>query len=135
MKKAYRYNFENLDVWKLSIEFARDIYKVTESFPKTENFGLVSQIRRAVVSISSNLAEGSAKQSLKDQARFTEISFGSLMETLNQMIIAVELGYIKEKDYLELRRKYVEELSKKLSSLKNSQLKRYKNKSTISSQL
>ncbi len=84
---------------------------------------MVSQIRRASVSISSNLAEGSAKQSLKDQARFTEISFGSLMEILNQIILSFELKFIKEKDYLSIR-KCIENLSRQLNALKKSQLKR-----------
>lgn len=128
MEEIYKYNFEKLEVWNLSIEFAQNIYRITETFPEIEKFGLVSQIRRAAVSISSNLAEGSAKQSLKDQARFTEISFGSLLEVLNQIIIALKLGYIKEKDYFDLRKKYIEVLSKQLSSLKNSQISRYKEK-------
>ena len=66
MEEIYKYNFEKLEVWKYSIEFAKNIYEITESFPDAEKFGLVSQIRRAAVSVSSNLAEGSAKQSLKD---------------------------------------------------------------------
>ena len=92
----YEYNFEKLEVWKFSIDFAKKIYEITESFPDIEKFGLVSQIRRAVVSVSSNLAEGSAKQSLKDQARFTEMAFGSLMEILNQIILSFKLKFIKE---------------------------------------
>ena len=82
----YENKNKKLEVWKFSIDFAKKVYEITESFPDIEKFGLVSQIRRAVVSISSNVAEGSAKQSLKDQARFTEMAFGSLMEILNQMI-------------------------------------------------
>ena len=87
MEEIYKYNFEKLEVWKNSIDFAKKIYEITECFPDVEKFGLVSQIRRAVVSISSNIAEGSAKQPLKDQARFTEMAFGSLMEVLNQIIL------------------------------------------------
>lgn len=128
MEGIYKYNFEKLEVWKYSIEFAQKIYGITENFPDIEKFGLVSQIRRATVSISSNLAEGSAKQSLKDQARFTEIAFGSLMEILNQIILSVKLNFIKEKDYIDIR-KYIENLSRQLNALKKSQLKRYKNSS------
>lgn len=123
----YEYNFEKLEVWKFSIEFAKKVYEITESFPDIEKFGLVSQIRRAVVSISSNVAEGSAKQSLKDQARFTEMAFGSLMEILNQMILSFKLKFIKEKDYIDIRN-YIENLSRQLNALKKSQLKRYKEK-------
>lgn len=124
----YEYNFEKLEVWKFSIEFAKKIYEITERFPDIEKFGLVSQIRRAVVSISSNVAEGSAKQSLKDQARFTEMAFGSLMEILNQIILSFKLKFIKEKDYMDIR-DYIENLSRQLNALKKSQLKRYKNSS------
>lgn len=123
----YEYNFEKLEVWKFSIDFAKKVYEITESFPDIEKFGLISQIRRAVVSISSNVAEGSAKQSLKDQARFTEMAFGSLMEILNQMILSFKLKFIKEKDYIDIRN-YIENLSRQLNALKKSQLKRYKEK-------
>ena len=123
----YEYNFEKLEVWKLSIDFAKKVYEITESFPDIEKFGLISQIRRAVVSISSNVAEGYAKQSLKDQARFTEMAFGSLMEILNQMILSFKLKFIKEKDYIDIRN-YIENLSRQLNALKKSQLKRYKEK-------
>ena len=121
----YTYGFEKLNIWKASILFAKDIYKITETFPNTEKFGLVSQMRRAVVSIPSNIAEGSAKQSLKDQARFTEISKGSLFEVLNQVIIAYELKFINEEDYLKIREK-IDSLNKKLKAFENSQIKRYK---------
>jgi four helix bundle protein len=121
----YTYGFEKLNIWKDSILFAKDIYKITETFPNTEKFGLVSQMRRAVVSIPSNIAEGSAKQSLKDQARFTEISKGSLFEVLNQVIIAYELKFINEEDYLKIREK-IDSLNKKLKAFENSQIKRYK---------
>ena len=121
----YTYGFEKLNIWKDSILFAKDIYKITETFPNTEKFGLVSQMRRAVVSIPSNIAEGSAKQSLKDQARFTEISKGSLFEVLNQVIIAYELKFINEEDYLKIREK-IDTLNKKLKAFENSQIKRYK---------
>ena len=123
----YEYNFEKLEVWKFSIDFAKKVYEITESFPDIEKFGLISQIRRAVVSIFSNVAEGSAKQSLKDQARFTEMAFGSLMEILNQMILSFKLKFIKEKDYIDIRN-YIENLSRQLNALKKSQLKRYKEK-------
>ena len=123
----YEYNFEKLEVWKFSIDFAKNVYEITESFPDIEKFGLISQIRRAVVSISSNVAEGSAKQSLKDQARFTEMAFGSLMEILNQIILSFKLKFIKEKDYIDIRN-YIENLSRQLNALKKSQLKRYKEK-------
>ena len=122
--KQYIYTFETLDVWKKSIEFAKIIYKITETFPNTEKFGLVTQIRRAAISVSSNLAEGSAKYSLKEQAKFTEIAIGSLFEVLNQIIIAFELEFIKKENYLNIR-EFIDNLNRQINALKISQLKRY----------
>lgn len=75
------------------------IYKITTTFPVSERFGLISQLRRASASICSNIAEGSARTTNKDQARFTTISFSSAVEVLNQLIISKELDFISEKDY------------------------------------
>lgn len=86
-------------------------------------YGLSAQIRRAVVSISSNIAEGYVKHSSKEQIRFTEIAYGSLMEVLNQTIIAKEIKYIQEEDYWIVRQ-YVEEISRILNALRNSQKKK-----------
>ena len=115
--------YQELEVWKNSIRFAKLIYNMTNSFPKEERFGLVTQIRRAAVSISSNIAEGSAKKSLKEQAKFTEIAFGSLLEVLNQIIIVKELKYINDETYI-LIRKNILQISRQLNALKNSQLRR-----------
>ncbi len=120
-KKNHEFSFEKLDVWRLSVDLVKDIYKITINYPDEEKFGIVSQLRRAAVSISSNLAEGSSRISYKDKAHFTQISFGSLMELLCQMIISEELGYIDEKQLLKIREK-IEEISNKLNSLRNYQL-------------
>ncbi len=90
----FLYSFEKLIVWQKSINLAKQIYSATSKFPKDEIYGLSSQIRRAVVSISSNIAEGYVKSSSKEQVRFSEIAYGSLMEVLNQIIIAKEIKYI-----------------------------------------
>lgn len=121
--KTFVYSFEKLVVWQKSIDLAKIIYSITLKFPKDETFGLSSQIKRAVVSISSNIAEGYVKYSSKEQVRFTEIAYGSLMEVLNQTIIAKEIGYIEDDDYLIIRQK-VEEISRMLNALRNSQLKK-----------
>ena len=118
-----KYSFEKLEVWREAISLTKDIYIASNNFPKEEMFGLTSQIRRAVVSISSNIAEGSSRTSLKDQARFTEIAYGSLMEVLNQLILANELKYVDEEKYISLREK-IEDLSTKVNSLKISQKRR-----------
>ena len=121
--KTYSYSFEKLIVWQKSIELAKRIYSTTSQFPKEETYGLSSQIRRAVVSISSNIAEGYVKSSAKEQVRFTEIAYGSLMEVLNQVIIANKIGYIFADDYLILRQD-IEEISRMLHALRNSQIEK-----------
>ena len=90
------YSFEKLDVWQLSWEFTKDIYNLTSKYPKSELFGLTNQMRRAAVSVSSNIAEGVSRKTNKEKARFTSISFGSIIEILNQLIISRDLGFITE---------------------------------------
>lgn len=101
--KTFKYGFEKLVVWQQSIEFVKKVYKQVEKFPKNELYGLISQIKRASVSIPANIAEGTTRKSLKDQARFSEIAFGSLIETLNHLIIAEQLNYLSNEDLNELR--------------------------------
>ena len=84
----------DLEIWKKSIELVKMIYKLTENFPAKEQFGLISQIRRAAVSIPSNIAEGSARASHKDAIRFADIALGSLSELETQLIIAKELDFV-----------------------------------------
>jgi len=78
---VHTYSFEKLEVWQKASVYVSTIYKLTESFPVVEKFGLVSQLRRASISIVSNIAEGTSRSSLKDQVRFTEIAYGSAIET------------------------------------------------------
>jgi len=121
------YAFEKLDVWHKSRILVKEIYRITGAFPAEEKFGLTSQLRRAAISIASNLAEGSSRQSLIDQARFTVMSYSSLMEVLNQLIIAEDIGYI-DKVVLKEIRPQIEEISNKLNKLSQSQQNRAKNK-------
>ena len=118
------FSFEKLNVWQKSRRLAIHIYKLTKGFPDDEKFGLISQMRRAVISISSNIAEGSGRYNSKDKARFSEISFGSALELLNQVIISTDLGYLEEKDYLKIR-KELTEIMAMLDSLRKSQLKNH----------
>ena len=120
-----KYAFENLTVWKESVNLSILIYKITKQFPKEELYGLTSQIRRAVVSVSSNIAEGSSKSSLKDQTRFSEIAYGSLMEVLNQIILAYKLQLIDYKNYEETRSQ-IEYVARLLSGYRKSQMERGK---------
>ena len=117
----YIYTFEKLEVWNESKEFTKSIYTLTSTFPDSEKFGLVSQLRRASVSICSNIAEGSARKSFKDKAHFTTMAFSSTVEALNQLISSFELDFIKENDYLKLRQD-IESVTNKLNGLRNYQI-------------
>lgn len=86
--------YQDLEVWKKSIELVKSIYLLTNEFPNCEQFGLTNQIRRACVSIPSNIAEGVARYSDKDKAKFMDIAIGSLAEVETLLIIAKELQYI-----------------------------------------
>jgi len=88
---------KNLDVWKVSIDFALELYEITKKFPKEEIYSLTSQIRRSGISIASNIAEGAARNSDKEFIQFLYIALGSLSEVETQLIIAERLGYISEK--------------------------------------
>ncbi|MBF0275361.1 MAG: four helix bundle protein [Nitrospinae bacterium] len=88
---------EDLKVWQDSIELAKEIYTVTNQFPESEKFGLISQMRRAVVSIPSNIAEGAARNSKKEFIQFLYIALGSIAELETQIILAYEFGYLNSK--------------------------------------
>jgi len=108
--------FEDLIVWQKSHEFVLLIYKITKSFPSEERFGLISQIRRAVVSISANIAEGFKRRGIKDKINFYNISQSSLTEVHNYVILAKDLEYIDQKS-LEAIKPYIIEIGKMLNGL------------------
>jgi len=114
-----KYAFENLEVWQKSREITKSIYQITSSFPSEEKFGLVSQLRRASVSVSSNIAEGSTRWGKKDQARFYEIAFGSLIEVLNQLILSNDLEFLSSKDLNGIRED-IDTIGRMLNALRNS---------------
>lgn len=88
------HNFRKLEIWVKSMSLVAEVYKVTNTFPNQERFGLISQMQRSAVSIPTNIAEGSAKSSNKDFARFLEMSIGSLLELETELTIAFNLNYI-----------------------------------------
>lgn len=90
------FSFEKLIVWQKARKLVVAVYQALEDFPGKEKYGLSSQISRAAVSITANIAEGSVRFSQKEKARFYEIAFGSAIEVLSHLIISKELGYIKE---------------------------------------
>lgn len=119
----YTFTFEKLDVWQLAKQLVLNIYKNTANFPDNEKFGLTNQINRSAVSVASNLAEGSARLSSKDQAHFSQLAYSSLMELICQLDISYELNYINEDDYLKFR-EHISILAGKITGLRKSQLHR-----------
>lgn len=117
----YVYAFEKFQVGQEAKEITKSIYKITTGFPDTEKFGLVSQLRRASVSICSNIAEGTSRRTFKNQAYFTTIAYGSTVEIINQLILCFELKFISETDYTSLRNS-LNSLSNKLNAVRTSQV-------------
>jgi four helix bundle protein len=111
------FRFEKLDVWHRAVDFADSVYLLTRQFPDDERFGLTAQMRRASVSISSNIAEGSGRVSDKDFARFIEIAYGSLMEVVSQARIASRQNFLSTEDRDALH-KQAEDISRMLSGLR-----------------
>lgn len=109
-----KHNFKNLNIWRLSIDLANDVYILTDLFPKNEEFGLKSQLRRCSVSIASNIAEGSSRSSNKDFNRFLEIILGSLYELQTQIIISSNRNYV-ELSKLEIIENKITELQRMIS--------------------
>ena len=89
-----KYSYKNLKAYKESKKLVKQVYALLKKFPKEETYALCDQLRRAVISVPSNIAEGSGRTSAKDQAHFMEMAFGSLMEVDCQMDIAKDLGYV-----------------------------------------
>lgn len=117
------FNFEKLEVWKESIDFADLVYSATKSFPDDERFGLTNQMRRAAVSISSNIAEGSSRSSRTDYVRFIEYATGSVFEVVSQATISRRQGFLGEPDFTRLYAA-AEKQSRMLSGLRKSMLEK-----------
>ena len=112
------HNFKKLDIWMKSIDLVTEIYKITNTFPSIERFGLISQMQRSAVSIPSNIAEGSAKSSNKDFGRFLEISIGSSFELETELLLGFNLNYIDSDIYNDLQSK-ISEIQKMIIGFKN----------------
>jgi len=107
---------KDLEVWQLAVDFTTDVYRATDSYPRHELFGLVSQLRRASVSISSNIAEGAARQTTKEFVQFIYHSLGSASEVETQLMVSLNLGYIDAETYDLLSSKQTQ-LSRMMSGL------------------
>ena len=92
-------SFRDLDAYKESKTLVAEVYRLLKKFPKEEQYALCDQLRRAAISITSNIAEGSGRVSTKEKIHFLEISYGSLMDVLSQLDIACDLGYITKEDF------------------------------------
>ncbi len=115
------FGFEKLEVWQKAIEFVDLVYSSKRGFPADERFGLTNQIRRAAVSVSSNIAEGSSRISRKDFARFIEIATGSVFEVVSQSFIGRHQGFLTE-DLFQQLYTAAEQQGKMLSGLRRSLL-------------
>lgn len=113
------FRFEKLDVWQKAVEYADLIYQVTHTFPAEERFGLMSQLRRSAVSISANIAEGSSRSSVADLARFIEIAYGSLLESISELEIAKRQRFLEVQMFEKAYNK-AEDLAKMLSGFRRS---------------
>lgn len=121
------YSFESMNAWQEARKLVVEVYQLLDNFPNFEKYALCDQIRRAIVSVPSNLAEGSGRISLKEQLHFFEISYGSLMETYNQLMIAADLKYIGE-DSLDSLRPQIDIVARMLNGLRSSLLMKLNNK-------
>lgn len=99
-------SFQDLNIWQEGHKLALEIYKITANFPKKEEYGLTSQIRRAAVSISANIAEGMGKNTTKELISFTYNARGSLSEVISHLILSRDLGYIKENEFNNFYNRY-----------------------------
>ena len=117
-----KFGFEKLKVWQKSRNLSYEVYTITVTFPEEEKFGLISQMRRAAISISSNIAEGVSRKSKKEAARFSEIAYGSAMELVSQSILSLDLEYISKEEYVLLRNN-ISEITAMIHALRKSQLK------------
>jgi len=121
--EGIEYSFEKLTVWQEAKKLVVDVYHLLDGFPKFEKYALCDQIRRAIISVPSNIAEGSSRKSLKEQIHFLEISYGSLMEVYNQLLIAVALNYITEES-VEAIKPNIDSVAKMINGLSNSYSKK-----------
>ena len=117
------FGYRNLVAYQKAKEVRKQVYRLLKQFPKSEQFALCDQLRRAVVSVPSNLAEGSGRASAKDQAHFIEMAFGSLMEVDCQIEIAQELGYISSGELNNVTQQ-IRQVAALLSGMRNKALER-----------
>ena len=119
--EEFQFQFEKLNAWQEARKLVVNVYQLLEKFPKSENYALCDQLRRAVVSVPSNIAEGAGRLAIKEQIHFLEIAYASLMEVYCQLQIAVDLCYITPDDLQIVKRK-IFTTSKLISGLRTSKI-------------
>ena len=115
-------SYQNLDVYKLSMKFVYDVYQIVSTFPDFEKFGLSSQLRRAVISVPSNVAEGSGRQYKKEFVQFLFLATGSLREAMTQLELSKMFGYVDEETFSQIKdqaNRLHKMLNRLISRLKN----------------
>ena len=117
--EVFKFSFERLIVWQKARELSKSLYRASENFPSEERYRLADQIRRAGISVASNIAEGTSRKSFKDQERFLEIAYGSLMEICCQLQLAVDIELMTDFEFSALREK-IREIARLLIALKTS---------------
>ncbi len=113
------FQFKKLDTWQYARRFAGEVYGVVDSFPRNEQFALAQQLRRAVVSISANIAEGSSRSSQKEFSRYVEMAYGSLCEVVAELYVALDRGYVAGESFVPLYAS-AESLGKMMSRFRES---------------
>ena len=121
MPTRHVYPLEKLRVWQSARSVIKNVYRTTKAYPRGEVYGLISQTNRAAVSVAANLAEGSSRTSRKDQAHFSQIAYGSLMELACLLIVAVDLEILSADRETKLRQE-IEAISRQLNALRAAQL-------------
>lgn len=117
------YSFEKLKAWQEAKKLVVEVYHLLDGFPQFEKYALCDQIRRAIVSVPSNIAEGTGRMSIKEQIHFLEVAYGSLMETYNQLLIAIKLTYITEES-VETIKPSIDAAAKMINGLRNANIKK-----------
>lgn len=118
-------SFKDLKVWQKGHALVVDTYKITEKFPSREVFGLTSQLRRAIVSVTSNISEGFSRRTSKEKSQFYFIALGSLTEFQNQILITKDVNYINTEEYEDLEKRFTE-----VGKMINGLLKKFKTLNT-----
>ena|SRR6266550_2373325 len=110
-------SYRDLEVWKIAVDLTLEIYRITDSFPQSERFGLTSQLRRGAVSIASNIAEGHARSSRGEFRNFLSVARGSAIEVEVQLFLAEQIGYVQSSTLVNARG-YCESISRMITNLK-----------------